>query len=175
MSESIIAFYLGEGVAGQSGRTVDEIWQWDWERLENVHDYIQWLFPLKERSAFNSDAPLLNDLIIEEFHRSDLLKTGVKQSLEVMLDFLGLDLVEDGEGQIRVEEGLSFKVRGENWIARRKHNHLRLTRILASTRLLGLGSYSVALFRCLEGIYQKRGDEISRTTYQFWKSAALGE
>jgi hypothetical protein len=175
MPDPIIAFYLGERGAGQSNRTIEKIWQWDWERLENVHDYIQWLFPLTERSAYNPDAPVLDEHIIKRFHSTDLLKSRLKRSFEVMLNFFGLQLVELVDGQIRVDQGNRFNERGENWISARKHNHLRLTRILASTRTLGLEQYSLALFRCLESIYHKRRDEISQTTYQFWKRAALGD
>jgi hypothetical protein len=175
MSESIIAFYLGERGAGKPDRTIEAIWRWDWQRLENVHDYIQWLFPLKESSAFNPEAPVLDAQTIECFRSTDLLKSKLKRSFEVMLDFFGLQLVELVDGQIRVDQGNGFDERGENWIAARKHNHLRLTRILASTRTLGLEQHSLALFQCLESIYNNRRNEISQTTYQFWKRAALGE
>jgi Opioid growth factor receptor (OGFr) conserved region len=43
------------------GRKLAEIWAWDFEELECAHDYIQWLFPLMEVSAFNPDAPLVNE------------------------------------------------------------------------------------------------------------------
>jgi hypothetical protein len=51
---------------------------------------------------------------------------------------LALLLVKLVDGQIRVDQGNRFNERGENWISARKHNHLRLTRIPASTRTLGL-------------------------------------
>jgi len=103
MPEPIIAFYLGERGAGQSDRTIEKIWQWDWERLENVHDYIQWLFPLTEGSAYNPDAPVLDEHIIERFRSTDLLKSRLKRSFEVMLNFFGLQLVELVDGRIRVD------------------------------------------------------------------------
>ena len=49
----LVAFYQGEAPDYQ-GRTLREIWGWDDERLEEQHDYIQVLFPLKELSQFNS-------------------------------------------------------------------------------------------------------------------------
>jgi hypothetical protein len=173
MSDPLIEFYFGRRGAGQSDRTIEQIWQWDWERLENVHDYIQWLFPLTERSFYNPEAPVLNEQTIERFRSTDFLKARLKHSFEVMLNFLGLRLVELADGQVRVDRGEWFAERSTNWISARKHNHLRLTRILASTRTLGLEQYSRALFGCLEEIYHERRDEISQTTYQFWKRAAL--
>ena len=54
----VVAFYRGE-MPDSQGRRLADIQAWDDERLEIVHDYIQWLFPLPERSAFNPKAPLL--------------------------------------------------------------------------------------------------------------------
>ena len=56
--DPLLRFYgLESGDA--RGRSLTEIWGWDDERLEQVHDYIQWLFPLREPSAFNPGAPVL--------------------------------------------------------------------------------------------------------------------
>ena len=54
----IVAFYR-RGAADDRGRTLDAILAWDDNRLEAVHDYIQWLFPLDEPSRFNPSATLL--------------------------------------------------------------------------------------------------------------------
>jgi Opioid growth factor receptor (OGFr) conserved region len=175
MSEPIIEFYLGaQGGDVNSNYQIEQIWNWKWEHLENAHDYIQWLFPLPEKSAYNPAAPVLNERVIHRFRSTDRLKSNLKRSFEVMLDFYGLRLAELADGQVRVESADSFRERGENWISARKHNHLRLTRILASTRLLGLEQESLALFRCLESIYQERRDEISQATFEFWERAAYG-
>ena len=48
------------GGADDDGRTFDEILGWDDARLEMVHDYIQWIFPLPERSGANPWAPVLD-------------------------------------------------------------------------------------------------------------------
>ena len=54
----IVRFYRGTGFDAR-GRSLDEVLAWDDERLEDVHDYIQWLFPLDEPSQFTPHAPLL--------------------------------------------------------------------------------------------------------------------
>ena len=56
--DPLLRFYRLEGPDAR-GRTLPEIWAWDAARLEGVHDYIQWLFPLPEPSAFNPHAPIL--------------------------------------------------------------------------------------------------------------------
>lgn len=64
-----MAFYLGKEADSQ-GRTIEEIWEWDHEDLEDTHDYIQWLFPLQERSAFNPDAPVLTPEAIHALEKA---------------------------------------------------------------------------------------------------------
>jgi Opioid growth factor receptor (OGFr) conserved region len=72
LNSLIIAFYSGTGPDNR-GRYLHEIQQWADDRLEGVHDYIQWLFPLPEPSGFNVAAPVLNSDSIQEFRvRSDL-------------------------------------------------------------------------------------------------------
>jgi Opioid growth factor receptor (OGFr) conserved region len=58
------------------------------------------------------------------------------------------------------------------------HNHLRITRILKSLRLLGLEAEATAFFVCLADIYHvesgKDAPGISDETLTFWKAAAHG-
>lgn len=59
----IVAFYRNQRPDSQR-RMIEDIWLWDYQKLEYTHDYIQWLFPLQQKSRFNPDAPLLNDQAI---------------------------------------------------------------------------------------------------------------
>src|SRR4051812_46639394 len=88
-NERLLRFYEGAGTDDR-GRRIDEIWRFTNDELETVHDYIQWLFPLAERSAFNPGAPLLDDETIGEFAKNETLHRNVERSLRVMLDFYGL-------------------------------------------------------------------------------------
>ncbi|MEG4327197.1 hypothetical protein QUB37_26400 [Microcoleus sp. AT3-A2] len=36
----ILAFYLGQQPDSQ-GRAIEDIWSWDYQKLESVHNYIQ--------------------------------------------------------------------------------------------------------------------------------------
>jgi hypothetical protein len=58
-ARGIIAFYSGEA-PDDRGRFLREIQQWPDQRLESVHDFIQWMFPLTEPSPVNPDAPVLD-------------------------------------------------------------------------------------------------------------------
>jgi hypothetical protein len=170
-SDPIIDFYLGKAPDG-AGRCIEEIWKFGHERLERVHDYIQWLFPLPDKSPFNRDAPVLTPKTIRAFRESDWLRARLARSVEVMLDFYGLQSMPTEGGNLIIVKGVTFESKAEAWLEQENHNHLRLSRILASTRILGLEVFSRALFTCLSEIYQAHKDKISSRTYQFWTAAA---
>ena len=72
-SHPIVAFHRGEQ-RDSEGRTIAEVWSWDDDELEYVHDYIQWLFPLRAPSRFNPDAPVLDDEQIAAFQSDPALR-----------------------------------------------------------------------------------------------------
>ena len=58
MTSQLVAFFEGVGTDSRSRRLVD-IWQFDDDEIEYTHDFIQWMFPLKEASGSNFRAPTL--------------------------------------------------------------------------------------------------------------------
>ncbi|MBD2231405.1 opioid growth factor receptor-related protein [Phormidium tenue] len=96
-TQRIVPFYLGEQQDSQ-GRMIQEMWTWNFEELECTHDFIQWLFPLPERSAFNTDAPIVSDAVIQAFQNDSILRQNLRRSLTVMLRFYGLQRQESSEG-----------------------------------------------------------------------------
>ena len=167
----IVAFYSGNA-PDDRGRFRDEILQFDDEQLESVHDFIQWLFPLPERSQAQPSAPTLDDAAIDAFRTRPELRASLRRSLDRMLAFYGL--AWRGE---RIVKGPSFPGRG-NWLRAGDHNHLRLTRTLRSLRLLGEAQAARALFDVLSDVYhgeRRNGrNSISDRTFHFWKSAVEG-
>jgi hypothetical protein len=83
LNSSIIEFYGGTH-PDHRGRYLREIQQWQDSQLEAVHDYIQWLFPLPERSGFNVAAPVLNPKSIQEFRNQPDLKDNLRDSFVCM-------------------------------------------------------------------------------------------
>ena len=169
MKETLVAFYEGSGLDA-AGRRLGDIWRFSHKELEDNHDYIQWLFPLTERSAFNPHAPVLDDATIERFRSDQTLRENLDRSLEVMLDFYGLATAGD-----RIVPAPSFGERSSNWLTPFNHNFLRFTRILKSLSLLGLGQRAAQLFACLEEIYTTHGRVIGERTMSFWRRAVEDE
>src|SRR5262245_50603371 len=125
-------FYSGARTDTQ-GRYLQDIWDWTDADLEVTDDYIQWLFPLKEPSQFNPDAPLLTDGDIAEFRKDLVLSGNLYTSYIRILRFLGLQMTV-----IKVTEAPNFWNREKDVWSYPNHNWLRITRILKSLTLLGL-------------------------------------
>jgi hypothetical protein len=167
-SDPLLRFYRLEGTDAR-GRTLEEIWTWEAGRLEAVHDYIQWLFPLPEPSAFNPHAPILTAEAIAEFRGDEQLRQRLLRSLTLMLGFYGLELTTDPGGRPQIVLGAAFPTRGRAWLRVGDHNHLRLTRILTSLRLLGLEAHSTALYQRLAAIARDHPHAVSTTTLGYWQ------
>ena len=173
MSSPIIKFYEGTGTDDQ-GRTLDQILGWDFNKLESIHNYIQWLFPLTDRSSANWNAPVLTQSDIEVFRSSALVRKNLVSAFHRMMSFYGFEVVNPrGTNPIFLNNGADFPERAANWLTRGNHNFLRLTRIMKSLRLAKLDPYATALFQSLDDLYKTHYSEvIGSTTYHYWKDAA---
>src|SRR5580704_6985905 len=113
-TSAIIAFYTGGG-RDRRGHTLNDILTWDDDTLEFVHDYIQWLFPLNERSMFNDAAPILTTADIEAFRDDPALRQNLHRSFVRILAFYGFALAETGAVPV-VAPGPEFTTRAKDWI-----------------------------------------------------------
>lgn len=175
MNQNLVDFYRGAG-ADAAGRTIADVWKFDHAHLEDVHDYIQWLFPLAKASQYNANAPLLDDETIAAFTGDPALQSKLEKSLLLMLDFYGLQLVPAAGTIIIIKKASHYAARQSNWqdapSGSINHNLLRLTRMLESLRLLGMCRESLALWRCLEDLQKEVPSKIPDKTVGFWKQAA---
>jgi hypothetical protein len=175
VTDVVVEFYSGTAT-DHRGRSLREIQQWSDDRLEAVHDYIQWLFPLPEPSPVNPLAPLLREATIEAFAARAELRDNLRASLDRMLRFYGLGL-HDGPPPIVLRTGDSA-ARASNWLRAGNHNHLRITRILKCCTLLGLGPEARAFLQCLEEIYQDQQRQkhpgINGESMRYWRGAIGG-
>lgn len=167
MPDPIVSLYSGG--ADSAGRTHAGILAWDDERLEAVHDYIQWLFPTRQPSGVNPSATLVTDATIQSFARDPALRDRLRQAFDRMLVFYGLRWQGN---RVQIDES-RFPARARVWLRPGNHNHLRLTRIMESLATLGLAEEARALQRCLlEDICAGPGAEsVSPRTADYWRHA----
>ena len=155
MESRWLAFYRGTGTDSED-RTIEDILAWDDGRLESVHDFIQWLFPLPEPSMFNPHAPLLTPSDIAAAREDGTIQSNLRAALLRMRRFYGLT-AETAE-------------RPKHWVRPADHNHLRMTRMLRSLTLLGLAEEARQLYEAIS----EYGHEVPERTRTFWRNA-IGE
>jgi hypothetical protein len=173
----ILAFYRQlTGATDAAGRTLAKIWNFDNEQLEAVHDYIQWLFPLREASRFNPDAPLLTDEVIAAFREDKSLRDKLLYSFDLMLDFFGLKQVKV-DNTLVTSKNEDYPERKPVWVDSPKegylnHNLLRVSRILACLSILGLEEEAKSFLHFLENtLYPEEIKHIGARTLDFWQKA----
>src|SRR5437870_1224003 len=107
----IIDFYTG-AAPDHRGRFLREIVEWPDERLESVHDFIQWLFPLPDPSPVNPEAPVIDRETRQAFTARSELRDALRISFERMLRFYGFNL---GPANT-VARSDQFSASAENWL-----------------------------------------------------------
>ncbi|KAG7263839.1 hypothetical protein CRUP_013068, partial [Coryphaenoides rupestris] len=139
-----LKFYLNQFPSAPDDVYIESFhkeWKTDYKKLERVHSYIQWLFPLREPGV-NYMASELTKKEIEAFKNSEEAKGRLVESYELMLGFYGIQLVDRETGEVK---------RADNWkerfgnLERNMHNNLRITRILKSLGELGFERYQAPL------------------------------
>ena len=149
-----------------------EILAWGDGPLEYTHDFIQWLFPMRERSPVNPDAPVVDDATIAAFHADPKLRESLAAAFNRMAAFYGFE-VRTASGKTSIVKSRDWPNRSANWLTPRNHNMLRITRIITSLRLFGLDHLAQAFFAALTELHSSvEGQAIGEVTFGFWKSAA---
>ena len=97
------------------GRDLDQILNESDEFWERTHNYIQWLFPLNEASRSVRNSPVLTEDQIETIRRSEMAQDNIQRSV------------------LRYKEFLAGTT---EWRSGYDHNHLRISRVIKSLRLL---------------------------------------
>ena len=138
----MLGFLRGEE-KDNKGRYLFDYWKADNQWLESTHDYIQWMFPLDVRSFHHPfAAPALKENELEIAKMDEIIQRNMIRSFQRMLEFYGLRLNAE---ENKIEKNNSFEERSKVWLVVKNHNHLRLTRIIKSLRLLGLETYAEML------------------------------
>jgi len=149
MQIEIVGFLEGK-TPDHLGRTLSMVLKQTDHQAETTHDYIQWLFPLDEPSRSVMGAPVINELDIEDIRQSKLAQQNLVNSASWFLGFLE---------------------RNDHWITKYDHNHLRITRVIKSLRLL---TSDGAADKFRDKVTKLAGDNLSLVDQEarnFWASA----
>ncbi len=96
----------------QSGLTLESVIQMSDEEMETEHNWIQWAFPLFEKSNFNPDAPVLTERLAVSYQYDK----NIDRAVDRFLEFLG----------IKPNDYTKFNEK----VGTFNHNSLRITRLL---------------------------------------------
>nr|BAK03232.1 predicted protein [Hordeum vulgare subsp. vulgare] len=151
--EQNFLFYTSRLRMNQTSEAIEEVLRWDelpkdqkYEILERRHDYIQWLFPIREPSAFNSQAQELQAheaARIAQYERQFPPGRGpICRAYRMMLSFYGIDLMSPEVGSVAASEDCVARCR---FLNRSWHNYLRITRIFKSLGELGYEHFKLHL------------------------------
>ena len=145
-----LASFLAGNSPDAQGRTHADILAYRDAQLEARHDFIQWLFPLPEPSRAVPGSPVLTPSDIEAVHASEAARRNLGAAAERML---------------------AFYAANDHWLRSHDHNHLRITRIVRSLRLL-VGDEAADAFRArIRALAAEAGAPINSTTLGFWDEA----
>jgi hypothetical protein len=160
----LLEFYRGTGEDAE-GRTLADVWALDDDAMEFHHDFIQWMFPLEEPSRFNFQAPVLDEEDLQAFRDEPALRENLLRSYDRFLAFLGL--TREGGGVVPAPD---FESKRKIFLSP-DHNWLRITRVLTSLRLLGLGEQSRAFHDGLVRLMEEGRARITPETRRYWEEA----
>ena len=153
----VIAFL--HGGLDPLGRRFDEMLAYSDDRMEECHDYVQWMWPLHEESHFASVFPVLTQDVADVLAKSEQARGRLLAGLARFRSFYGVH--EDG----KVDDD---KV--QQWCHNGDHNLLRITRIIRSLRILGLEEPAQQFYKDMTAVGEANG--LSETTLRYWKRAA---
>lgn len=146
-TSSIVAFFTGEA-ADDLGRLFSDYLNFSNSELEHIHNYIQWAFPICEPSRHNSSAPLLTDDAV----------AALKENPDALKNF-----------QIFLARMSQFYLQSDCWLSRFNHNHLRITRIIASTcQILNVQEAGYFYAMIMQRIHDTE-TEVNKRSIDFWK------
>ena len=146
---SLLDFLTGHETTS-SGWLLSHVWKFNDTQIENTHTFIQWVFPTDEPSRATPGSPVLDEEQISEIQNNEHAKQNLCKSADWYFSFLR---------------------RNSFWRKPHDHNHLRITRVLKSLRLL-CGDDEADYYK--QQFWQVLGTDISQIpskTIEYWEDA----
>eukprot|EP01017_Pseudomicrothorax_dubius_P010562 TRINITY_DN13788_c0_g1_i1.p1 TRINITY_DN13788_c0_g1~~TRINITY_DN13788_c0_g1_i1.p1 ORF type:complete len:553 (-),score=163.38 TRINITY_DN13788_c0_g1_i1:74-1732(-) len=138
-----VGFYLGVYGLNGGSEKVDLVlnhWKGDYRKLEDRHDYVQWLFPNFFRSQFNRNAVALTSEEAAIFRNNKEIIGNLVKAYHLFYDFLGIVITDEQRGTI--EGAPNVKDRLKKTLIERTHNQLRIYRLLTHFHNVGFKRYA---------------------------------
>ncbi len=146
---SLTSFLRGSG-PDYSGRYIRQVLEMNDQELEEIHNYIQWLFPLNEFNNTVPNSPILTNRDISVAKKDKAIQSNLMSAMARMEQFYNDN---------------------DHWIEEYNHNHLRITRIIKSLNaMLGYQIAEEFYFKIMARINTKPG-VVNDESITYWKNA----
>ncbi|KAI1761595.1 opioid growth factor receptor conserved region-domain-containing protein [Hypoxylon sp. FL1150] len=148
----------------------------DW--LEENHDYIQWLFPLKKGSKYSNTAPRISEdtQAYMAYHRR--FTEQIRLALSRMMWFYGFRVAYNpakGEGfeilNVPSNNGLANPY--GRWLKEDDHNHMRIARMIRSLARFRMAEEANSVLRAFLDVNRQWGGQVSKKVIPFWEDAEV--
>ena len=158
MSDFFIDFFQNK-IRNIDSLTYNDILNYDNKKLEDKHNYIQYLFPLPVKSRYNPNAPVISQIFINEAINNMEIRKNIIKSFLRMLNFYGysysvkpFDIIDKGETK--------------QWLTKQNHNYLRITRIL---KFLMLVKMDLLAYKFVEQLCKlNESGKIDEESFNVW-------
>lgn len=149
---------------------LDEILKWD-ETNENgpwetTHNFIQWIFPTHQPSAYERNAPLLLQTNIENLFSDPLFLDRYAECFIKYMNFMHIVLTLNNNN-------VNMKVTS-NFYNKTTHNFLRLSRLITSLKCLGFHDISNILYNALIVNIESKKESVQQSA-RFWRHFASAD
>lgn len=142
--------FLGGHGTDHRGRSLRDVLAFSDDRLEAVHDYIQWLFPLPEPSGAQPGSPVLSSEDIAVIRADAAARSNLLEATARMLAFY----------------------RGRrDWLRAHDHNHLRISRIIRSLGLLVDAEAAADFHAAVTAMNADAGSPVDPRNAEYWNRA----
>jgi hypothetical protein len=156
MSEKkgLIHEYLVGSGRDSGGRSIETVLAFDDASIEAVHDFIQWLFPLPVASRAQPHSPVLAKAELEAIRRDPVAVGNLKRASKRMA---------------------TFYIANDHWLTPFDHNHLRITRIITSLRLIAGPAAAQEFYAAIADRVRTSPMAVNSRSLRFWSEALSGQ
>jgi hypothetical protein len=160
MSSFYINFFKNK-ITNENGLKLKDILNYNDKELEDKHNFIQYIFPLKSLSKYNPNAPIIDDEFIKAAKSDKKIRENIVRVYKRMMSFYGFDLKTR---PLRLVDRNEKK----HWLKKNDHNYLRLSRIINFLFLVRMEILGYILFKELSKL--RETGEIDDKTFKIWSS-----
>lgn len=132
------------------GRLFEDVLAFSDRELESKHDFIQWLFPLDTPSAAVPGSPVLSPSDIASIRVSEPCQGNLRRSAERLA---------------------RFYAENDHWLVPYDHNHLRITRIILSLKLLVGRPEAEQFMKLILARAREAESHVSERSQRYWREA----